>query len=218
VSTSTFRPPRQARSAATLDRIVQAAEELLAERGFDRATVDDIVARAGSSKGSFYSRFADKEALLAYLGGECLARAKATWAEQFDPERVAGAPLAEVIDEFVGRMLDEYRESAPVLRALILGARLHPGNEFERMTDDLDAHVRNTLAALLAARATSGEIAHPDPAQAARVGMLFMDASIREAVIFAADRDRPLAVPAAELRRELTRAFLAYLRSGDLPA
>ena len=62
---STFRPPRQQRSAATLDRIVRAAEELFAERGFEGATVDDIVARAGSSKGSFYSRFADKQALLA---------------------------------------------------------------------------------------------------------------------------------------------------------
>ena len=87
---SSFHPPRQQRSAATLDRIVRAAQDLLAQRGYDAATVDDIVARAGSSKGSFYHRFADKEALLAYLGGECLARAKATWAERLDPERLRG--------------------------------------------------------------------------------------------------------------------------------
>lgn len=214
MTSPSFRPPRQARSVATLDRIVRAAQELFAERGFDQTTVDDIVARAGSSKGSFYSRFADKDALLAYLGGECLVRAKATWAEQFDPDRVAGTPLAEVIDEFVGRLLDEYQEQRSVLRALVLEARLHPGNEFERMTDDLDAHVRDTLAALLAARAD--EIAHGDPGQAARVGLLMLDATLREAVMFANGRGRPLAVPPAELRRELTRAFLAYL--GSRPA
>ena len=211
MTSQSFRPPRQARSVATLDRIVRAAQELFAERGYDQTTVDDIVARAGSSKGSFYSRFADKDALLAYLGGECLAQSKATWAEQFDPDRVAGAPLSEVIDEFVGRLLDEYQEQRSVLRALVLEARLHPGNEFERMTDDLDAHVRDTLAALLAARA--GEIGHRDPAQAARVGLLMLDATLREAVMFADGRGRPLAVPAPELRRELTRAFLAYLGS-----
>ena len=104
---STFRPPRQQRSAATLDRIVKAAEDLFAERGFEAATVDDIVARAGSSKGSFYSRFADKQALLAYLGGECLARAKATWAELLDPERTAGQPLDKVLEE-----LQQHRDAA----------------------------------------------------------------------------------------------------------
>jgi AcrR family transcriptional regulator len=112
-----FRPPQQRRSAATLDRIVRAAEELLAERSFEEATVDDIVARAGSSKGSFYSRFADKEALLAYLGGECTAQAKASWAEQLDPDATEGMPVEEVVDVFVGRLLEEYERSGPVLHS-----------------------------------------------------------------------------------------------------
>jgi AcrR family transcriptional regulator len=206
---STFHPPRQQRSAATLDRIVRAAEELFAERGFAEATVDDIVARAGSSKGSFYSRFADKEALLAYVGGECLARAKATWAEQLDPGQ--DAPIDEVIGAFVRRLLEDYRGSdGAVLRALTIEARLHPRSEFQRMTDELDAHIRDALVRLL--RARSHEIGHPSPARAARVGMLMLDATIREAVLFANDRGGPLAVRDADLRRELTRAVLAYLR------
>jgi AcrR family transcriptional regulator len=206
---STFHPPRQQRSAATLDRIVRAAEELFAERGFAEATVDDIVARAGSSKGSFYSRFADKEALLAYLGGECLARAKATWAEQLDPKH--DAPIDDLIAQFVRRLLDDYRGSdGAVLRALAIEARLHPHSDFQRMTDELDAHIRDALARLL--RARSHEISHPSPTRAARVGMLMLDASIREAVLFANDRGGPLAVRDADLRRELTRAYLAYLR------
>ena len=151
---ATFRPPRQQRSAATLDRIVKAAEELFADRGFEAATVDDIVARAGSSKGSFYSRFADKEALLGYLGGECTARARATWAELLDPRRVAGRPLPRVIDELVRGLLADYRGSdGPVLRALTIEARQRPDGEFQRMTDELDAHIRDALERLLRARA-----------------------------------------------------------------
>jgi AcrR family transcriptional regulator len=212
VSETTFRPPQQRRSAATLDRIVRAAEELLGERSFEEATVDDIVARAGSSKGSFYSRFADKEALLAYLGGECTARAKATWAEQLDPEATEGVPLEEVVDGFVGRLLEEYERSSPVLRALVLESRLRPGTEFERLTDELDAHIRDALRRFLEARRK--ELPGMDPAQAATVGMLMLDSTIREAAFFANGRGAPLAVEPTALRRELVRAYVAYLRAG----
>lgn len=213
MSETTFRPPRQRRSAATLDRIVRAAEELLAERSFEEATVDDIVSRAGSSKGSFYSRFADKEALLAYLGGECTARAKATWAEQLDPEATGGVPLEEVVDRFVGRLLDEYERSGPVLRALMLESRLRPGTEFERLTDELDAHIRNALRRFLEARLK--ELPGVDPAQAATIGMLMLDSTAREAAFFANGRGGPLAVEPKALRRELVRAYVAYLRAGS---
>ena len=211
--TSTFRPPRQQRSAATLDRIVKAAEELFAQRGFEATTVDDIVAAAGSSKGSFYSRFADKQALLAYLGGECLARAKATWAELLDPERTEGQPLDRVLEEFVGNLVADYRGAdGPVMRALTIEARQRPGGEFQQMTDELDAHIRDALERLL--RARSAEITHPSPKRAARAGLLMLDATTREAVLFATDRGGPLAVRDADLRRELTRAYLGYLGHG----
>ena len=212
MSETTFRPPRQRRSAATLDRIVRAAEELLAERSFEEATVDDIVARAGSSKGSFYSRFADKEALLAYLGGECTARAKATWAEQLDPDATDGVPLEEVVDGFVARLLDEYERSGPVLRALMLESRLRPGTEFERLTDELDAHIRDALRRFLEGRRK--ELPGIDPAQAATVGMLMLDSTTREAAFFTNGRGGPLAVEPEALRRELGRAYVAYLRAG----
>jgi len=208
-SDKSFRPPQQRRSAATLDRIVQAAEELLAERTFEESTVDDIVARAGSSKGSFYSRFADKEALLAYLGGECIARAKATWAEQLGPEDYADAPLEDVVDAFVGRLLDEYRRAGGVMRALFLEARLNPGSEFEQMTDSLDGHIRDALERLLSAR---DDVPHRSPRLAATTTMLLLDSAIREAVFYSNDRGGPLAVRPKDLRGELVRASCAYLR------
>ena len=53
-------PPKQARSQRTLERILQAAEELVLEKGLASVSVPDIVARANSSVGGFYARFEDK--------------------------------------------------------------------------------------------------------------------------------------------------------------
>lgn len=51
----------------TRSRIVAAAWELFYENGYDDTTVDDIVDRSGTSKGSFYHYFAGKDALLSSL-------------------------------------------------------------------------------------------------------------------------------------------------------
>lgn len=51
----------------TRSKIVSAAWELFYEHGYDNTTVDDIVERSETSKGSFYHYFAGKDALLSSL-------------------------------------------------------------------------------------------------------------------------------------------------------
>jgi hypothetical protein len=94
----------------------------------------------------------------------------------------------------------------------VLEARLRPGTEFERLTDELDAHIRDALQRFLEAR--RAELPGVDPARAATVGMLMLDATTREAAFFANPRGAPLAVERTTLRRELVRAYVAYLRAG----
>lgn len=55
------------RGAATRQRLLEAAEDVFAERGYHQTAVDDIVQAAGSSKGSFYFHFANKEAIFLAL-------------------------------------------------------------------------------------------------------------------------------------------------------
>lgn len=55
---------RSARREATRERLLDAAREVFAERGVIGATVEDICARAGFTRGAFYSNFADKGELL----------------------------------------------------------------------------------------------------------------------------------------------------------
>ena len=54
-------------AADTRSRIITAAWELFYENGYDDTTVDEIVARSQTSKGSFYHYFSGKDALLTSL-------------------------------------------------------------------------------------------------------------------------------------------------------
>lgn len=61
------RAPQQTRSRETLVRLTEAAEILFAEKGYDGASVSDIVTRARCSVGTFYARFKDKESLFLHV-------------------------------------------------------------------------------------------------------------------------------------------------------
>lgn len=52
---------------ATKSKIVNAAWNLFYEQGYENTTVDEIIARSGTSKGSFYHYFSSKDSLLSSL-------------------------------------------------------------------------------------------------------------------------------------------------------
>lgn len=58
------------------DAIVQAASRLLAEKGFDLMTVDEVAAEVGIAKASLYKHFPSKEALAAAAMVKVLDRAR----------------------------------------------------------------------------------------------------------------------------------------------
>jgi len=59
--------PRAARTRAAL---IAAGFELLAAKPIDAIAIDEVVARAGVSKGSFFNHFADKHAFAAAIAAE----------------------------------------------------------------------------------------------------------------------------------------------------
>jgi AcrR family transcriptional regulator len=69
---TTTRRPR------TITALLNAALELFAEQGYGATSVPDICARAGLTKGAFYSNFANKEALFLALLDRSWAR-RAEW-------------------------------------------------------------------------------------------------------------------------------------------
>ncbi len=62
----------QQRSEATRTRISESAIKLFSDRGYNAASVDDICAEAGVSKGAFYHHFESKQALFLTLLDEWL--------------------------------------------------------------------------------------------------------------------------------------------------
>ena len=57
----------QLRSEETRARIIESASKLFSNRGYNAASVDDICAEAGISKGAFYHHFESKQALFLAL-------------------------------------------------------------------------------------------------------------------------------------------------------
>jgi AcrR family transcriptional regulator len=56
--------PVTKRGQRTRQKLVESAERVFGEKGFDRASISDITRDAGVALGTFYVYFADKEALL----------------------------------------------------------------------------------------------------------------------------------------------------------
>jgi AcrR family transcriptional regulator len=198
-------PPRQARSQETLGRILDAAEALLAEKGFDEVGVADVVAYAGSSVGAFYARFDDKDRLLFALQERWVEQARATTDDALDPARWEGRGVAEILGSVVPFLVGIFREREGLLRAFVL--RHYTDASFRESQDRLSDYVMGKLATLLLAR--RAEITHPDPELAARFGLGLVFDAIRSAVLFGEDHGRPLSD--AHLSAELTRSYLAYL-------
>jgi AcrR family transcriptional regulator len=201
------RPPRQARSQETLDRILDAAEALVAEKGFADATVAEVARRAGSSVGAFYARFRDKDGLLYALYERYLEQAIATTDAALDPRRWQGASIPEIVRAVIPFLVSVYRERQGLIRAFVL--RNHVDPEFRARQERLSHYVSERLSRLLLARAA--EIGHPDAPRAAAFGLTMTVSVIEGVILFGELRSNALALSDDELAAELTRAFLAYL-------
>lgn len=85
MNTSVLKPPapaakrsfREQMHLAREDAIVQAVNRLLAEKGFDAMTVDDVASEVGIAKASLYRHFPSKEDLAAEAMVRTLERAQA---------------------------------------------------------------------------------------------------------------------------------------------
>lgn len=207
------RPPQQARSQVTLDRILDAAEALVAAKGFEDAAVAEIARRAGSSVGAFYARFRDKDALLYALYERYFEQAVATANAALDPARWDGVAIPTILRAVVRFLVEIYRERAGLIRAFVV--RNHTDAAFRARQERLSHLVNEKLSALLLARRQ--EIAHPDPPRAAAFGLTMAVSAIESAVLFGELRSADLSLSDDELAAELVRAFLAYLGVADSP-
>jgi AcrR family transcriptional regulator len=123
------RSRERADAARNRERILRAARLLVAERGLERVSMDDVAQTAGVGKGTVYRRFGDRAGLALALLDD---------AERELQERVVrgppplgpGAPAGERLVAFVAsyvRLLERHTELVVASDTAVPGARYRSG-------------------------------------------------------------------------------------------
>ncbi len=201
------RPSRQARSRANHERLLDAAEAIVAAKGCEAAGVAEVVARAGCSVGACYSRFRDKQGLLLALYDRLHAEAVARLDAAFDAARRSAEPLPSSLQGLVRALVELHRRRRGLLRAFAVEGQRDPAVQARR--ERLFQHGGNRIAEVLRGRAR--EIGHHHPERAAAFGLAVVWSAVEGAVLFDRLRSGALAPSDDDLATELTRLLLAYL-------
>lgn len=109
--------PRQARSRATVDAILEACARVLVEEGYDRASTNRVAKVAGVSVGSLYQYFPSKEALVLALFERHSSRMLALLADSL--RELGDAPIPEAVRTYVRAMMAAHRVEPELHRALV---------------------------------------------------------------------------------------------------
>jgi AcrR family transcriptional regulator len=198
------RPPQQARTRQSLTRLLDAAEALVAEKGFNDAGVAEIVQRAGTSVGGFYRRFRDKDGLLQALHERFCEEARTTADAALDPGRWVGSSVEEILTAFTEFLVRIYREREGFFRAFIPHGVSN--TEVRERTDRLFNYLVERLGALL--RTRRDEIRHPDPELAAAFGLHVVVGTLNHTVL---SQSQAISLSDDRLAPELSRAFASYV-------
>lgn len=199
--------PKQARSERTLFRLLDAAEELIVEKGLAGLSIPEVARRAESSVGGFYARFRDKNELLRALEERFFLEVQARLDALADERRWAGAPLEDVIAAAVDELVHVTESRRDLIRAFLFRA-----TQDVRIRDDA-VRFRNRaaerIAALLVARAPG--FSHPDPILAIDLGVQAAFSLMNQHVLLDGTHAAGRTLSLDELKREIARMFVAYV-------
>ena len=202
-------PPLQERSARTLERIVEATEDLLRNKSFEQVTVRDIVRRAKCPIASFYARFKSKEDLLPLLYERYDARVGPRIEAKLAGVDRESLDLHEAIEVCVDLIIDSYSHDKWLMREVALFARRNPG-AIGKDARQNRAGMHTRAAAFFAA--FNKDISHRNPVRAAEVGIFIVASVARETILFgAAPHASATALTARALRATLVHTFYSFL-------
>jgi len=191
------RRPAQARSRERMERILEAARELVETRPAETVTAAAIARRAGLPIGSLYQYFPNRLAVLAELSRRSL--------EAIDREALAvledgrHLPWRQAVERVVDAHLEAMQRSSPATRVL---RALAPSREFSEIGDESNARFADALCAHPALAACGG------PRQRSRIARVAVEAAgAVEARVLGAGST----AEARALAREMKRLVAAYL-------
>lgn len=161
------RPPgrRERQKREREQRILRAAEQLFARRGYGRTTMADVARRARLAVGTIYNYFPSKpEIVLALLRREAGATLATGEAVRKAPPRDPTAAVLALFDVYLDLVA---RHDRALLRELLAAAVAQP-DPVARAGFELDLRLMDQLRALLSDLREGGRLAGDvDPARAA---------------------------------------------------
>ena len=202
------KPPRQERSQNTHDRIVDAAQRLMARgKAFHEIGVAELAKEAGSSVGAFYSRFADKDALLRVLQAELDREGLATAEQTFQLAAGAPIPLPQLVRAFVQLAVSSYRAQHGLRRALLV--EMARDGELRAHAAELARETCAGLVRVLATRFPKAPLARVE--LAVDVAHRLVYGLLDQALLFDGASPTGRALDEDVVVTELTAAVVAYL-------
>jgi AcrR family transcriptional regulator len=165
----------------TREKIVRAAERVMRERGFAKATTKEIAREAGYSEGALYKHFEGKEELFLAVLAERLPSLVALSKEL--PERAGRGTVQGTLEEVAGTALAFYEESVPISASVFSEPEL-----LARYAEELGRRgagpqrANEAVAAYLRAEQGLGRVrgdADPEAAAAMLLGACFQRTFVR---------------------------------------
>lgn len=208
------RAPQQGRSRASFERMLVAAEELLAERGSDDFTLNEVGKRGKVSIGSIYCRFDSKDDLVYAVQTRVLDRVNAEQMDMVARARSDASDLVTLVDRLVDGTAESLRRFADVMRPFMLRASIDPvvAAQGKARYAEIAAAV---TGALLDHRA---EIRQPDPERAVQSAYRILYSTIARYLGFGSTMGSPWDGDWEVLKEDLARMIAAFLTTAPRSA
>ena len=197
------------RGRQTLERLLDAAEQMLDYVGLEGATVPAIAAFAGVSVGNVYKRFPDKDSLLRAVHDRFFTEQLAANQFALDPAKWVDTPTIELVTTLVAGMVEGYRSRKSLIRALLLFAQTHTDSEYRERAEKLSLESLQLFEVVL--RDRRADIGHPHPERAIRFVTGLIGHALQSSVV-SEPGSRDLLSSGSETAAELAKMVVVYLR------
>jgi AcrR family transcriptional regulator len=206
-ATASIRPPRQARSRASFERVLRAGRDVIEEQGYGGFTLAEVSKRAGVSIGSIYARVPSKDALFHAIHASVVDEIDARHGAFGDIERWERLSTEELIVDAVREVARPLRANTAFLRVVMQRGAID-GVVAARGSRALTIQAGQFKALVLTRR---NEIAHRDPELATDIAYRMAYSTLARQVMYGPTFESQRPIKWDRLVRELGAACAAYL-------
>jgi AcrR family transcriptional regulator len=145
------RVPRPDRGQRRVEQLLEAAAEVIGEVGVDAATTNAIAARAGTSVGSLYQFFPNKDAIVQALAARYESQMAELNVAAMGGPGAADLPIRELMSRIVKPMATFFQQN-PAYRHVFYATVASVGPGCSRYDTELKVALRDRIMGLVGAR------------------------------------------------------------------